>query len=119
MPSTPSLHPKQVLLRLPDELAVRLARAVAPRQRNRFLVDLVRQALDREEAQLLAACAYMNQIEATHPVLAREGEEWVRSGLTPAVELADPDFDRATFEREFCAAQAELNTPAAPPQGQR
>jgi len=116
---TSSHHPKQVLLRLPDELAARLAQAVAPRQRNRFLVDLVRQALDREEAQLLAACEYMNRIEAAHPALAREGEEWVRSGLAPAVERADPDFDRATFEREFCAAQAELDTPAAQPEGHR
>jgi len=119
MLSTPSHHPKQVLLRLPEELAARLARAVAPRQRNQFLVDLVRQALDREEAQLLAACEYMNRIEAAHPVLAREGEEWVRSGLTPAVEWADPDFDRASFEREFGVAQAELDTPAAQAEGRR
>jgi hypothetical protein len=33
--------PKQVLLRLPDDIAAQLARAVPPRQRNRYIVDLL------------------------------------------------------------------------------
>jgi len=116
---TPAHRPKQVLLRLPDELATRLARAVAPRQRNQFLVDLVRQALDLEDAQLQAACTYMNRIEAANPALAREGAEWVGSALTPAVEHSDPDFDLVTFEREFGAAQAALEAPTARAESRR
>jgi hypothetical protein len=36
---------QQLLLHLPDELVRRLKRAVAPRQRSRFIQDLLEQAL--------------------------------------------------------------------------
>lgn len=99
---------KQVLLRLPDDVAAKLARAVPPRKRNQYLVDLVRQDLEKEDAELVAACEYMNQIEAANPELARETEEWINATLTESVDTWDPDFDAATFEREFAAAQAEM-----------
>lgn len=97
--------PKQVLLRLPDDLAAQLARAVPPRQRNRFLVDLLRQELGKEDAELVAACEAMNAIEAAHPELLIETQEWLDADLSGSVDDWDPDFDRETFEREFAIAQ--------------
>lgn len=95
--------PRQVLLRLPDDVANRLARAVAPRKRNQFLVDLLRRELEKEDAELIAACEAMNALEARDPEFAREGQEWVDAVLT---EDDDDDFDREVFEREFAIAQA-------------
>ena len=100
--------PKQVLLRLPDDVAIKLARAVPPRQRNQFLVDLLRQELEKEDAELVAACEALNAIEAAHPELLLETQEWLDADLTGPVEDWDPDFDRESFEREFAIAQAKL-----------
>ncbi|MBH1957104.1 MAG: hypothetical protein I8H91_00225 [Burkholderiales bacterium] len=105
--------PKQVLLRLPEDVAEKLARAVPPRQRNKFLVDLVRQELEKEDAELVAACEAMNAIEMAHPELLAETQEWLDADLTGSVDDWDPDFDRATFEREFAIAQAQLAANAA------
>jgi hypothetical protein len=106
MLNTQTPPPKQVLLRLPDDVAAKLARAVPPRQRNKFLVDLVRQELEKEDAQLVAACEAMNAIEAAHPELLIETQEWLDADLSGSVDDWDPDFDRETFEREFAIAQA-------------
>ena len=84
--------PKQVLLRLPDDVAAQLARAVPPRQRNKFFVDLVRRQLAQEDTQLVAACEYMNQLEAANPEFAREGQEWVESVLTKPAQVWDRDL---------------------------
>jgi hypothetical protein len=100
--------PKQVLLRLPDDVAAKLARAVPPRQRNQFLVDLVRHELEKEDAELVAACEAMNAIEAAHPELLAETQEWLDADLAGSVDDWDPDFDRKSFEREFAIAQAKL-----------
>ncbi len=105
--------PKQVLLRLPDDLAAKLARAVPPRKRNAFLIDLVRRELALEDQQLIAACEAMNALEAADPEFAREGQEWVDADLTGSVDDWDPDFDRETFEREFAIAQAALRSKEA------
>ena len=102
--------PKQVLLRLPEDVAAKLVRAVPPRRRNQYLVDLVRRELDKEDAELVAACEYMNQIEAFNPELVRETQEWVTADLAGSVDEWDPDFDRAKFEHEFAIAQAALKT---------
>ena len=100
--------PKQVLLRLPDDVAIKLARAVPPRQRNQFLVDLLRQEFEKEDAELVAACEALNAIEAAHPELLAETQEWLDADLTGPVDDWDPDFDRKSFEREFAIAQAKL-----------
>ncbi len=105
--------PTQVLLRLPDDLAAKLARAVLPRKRNAFLVDLVRRELALEDQQLIAACEAMNALEAADPEFAREGQEWLDADLTGSVDDWDPDFDRETFEREFAIAQAALRSKEA------
>lgn len=100
--------PKQVILRLPDDVAAKLARAVPPRQRNNFLVALVRQELEKEDAELVAACEAMNAIEAAHPELLTETHEWLDAKLTESVDVWDSNFDRQVFEREFAIAQAAL-----------
>jgi hypothetical protein len=105
--------PKQVLLRLPDDVAAKLARHVPSRQRNKFLVDLVRRELAQEDAELVAACEAMNALEAAHPELIVETQEWLNADLTGSVNDWDPDFDRETFEREFAIAQAKLSADKA------
>ncbi len=106
--------PKQVLLRLPEDVAAKLARAVPPRQRNRYIVDLLKQdLLSKQEAEsrmLAEAADRMNELEAQYPELARESEEWVNAELTESVDVWDPDFDRETFERELAQAQAARRT---------
>jgi hypothetical protein len=109
--SNPPPIPKQMLLRLPDDVATKLARAVPPRQRNAFLVNLVRQELDKEDAELVAACDAMNALEATHP--EQLAQEWLDADLSGSVDAWDGDFERETFEREFAIAQAQL--PASKP----
>ena len=108
MLNTQTPPPKQVLLRLPDDVAAKLARAVPPRQRNKFLVDLVRQELEKEDAELVAACEAMNAIEAAYPELLVETQEWLDADLSGSVDDWDPDFDREAFLREFAIAQAKL-----------
>lgn len=106
--------PRQVLLRLPEDVATKLARAVPPRQRNNFLVSLVRQELEREDAELVAACEAMNALEAAHPELLTETQEWLDANLTGSVDEWDANFDRDSFEREFALAQAaRATTPSA------
>ena len=109
--------PKQVLLRLPEDVATKLARAVPARQRNQFLVDLLRQELEKEDAELVAACEALNAIEAAHPQLVVEPQEWLNADLTGSVDEWDPDFDRPSFEREFAVAQTKLqaNRPTTKP----
>lgn len=97
-----------MLLRLPEDVAAKLARVVPPRKRNAFLVDLVRRELEQEDAELVAACEAMNALEAADPEFAREGQEWVDADLTGSVDDWDPDFDAETFSREAAVAQAAL-----------
>lgn len=108
MLNTQTTPPKQVLLRLPEDVAIKLARAVPARRRNQFLVDLLRQELDKEDAELVAACEALNAIEAAHPELITETQEWLDADLTGSVADWDPDFDREAFELEFAIAQARL-----------
>ncbi len=109
MLNTQTHAPKQVLLRLPEDVASRLARTVPPRQRNRYIVDLLAKDMaekDRADQQLLAEAAErLNAIEAQYPELARETEEWVNAVLT---DEEDDGFDPVAFEKEFAIAQANL-----------
>lgn len=99
---------RQILVRLPDDVAVRLARAVAPRQRNRFVVDLLRRELEKEDDALIAACEAMNRYEAAHPETMRETREWLEADLVGTVDDWDPDFDADKFSRDAAVAQAAL-----------
>ncbi len=108
--------PRQVLLRLPEELAAKLARAVPPRGRNQFLVDLIANALSGQQEEhnrvLMQAAERMNALEAQYPELPRETEEWVNAQMTDTVDVWDADFDRDAFERDLAAAQAAKKSAA-------
>lgn len=106
--------PKQVLLRLPADVAARLARAVPPRKRNQFLIDLVRRELEKEDHALIEACEALNRIEAGNPALRTEPNEWLSAELTAPVGELDPDFDAETFSREAAEAQATSARKAQP-----
>ena len=97
---------KQVLLRLPDDVAARLARAVPPRKRNQFLIDLIRRELEKEDQALIEACKALNRIEAGNPALRAEPDGWLEADLTGKADEWDPDFDARTFSREAADAQA-------------
>ena len=85
---------EQLLVRLPEELVRRFKRAVAPRQRSKFVERLLEEALPPDEISdsdpLYQAALAVEQDEA----LAAEMAEWeaatLDDGLTP-----DP-FDRTT-----------------------
>jgi hypothetical protein len=76
---------QQLLLHLPDELVRRLKRAVAPRQRSKFIQDLLEQALPPDgvgesDPLYLAALA----VEADER-LAAEMSEWEPATLGDGV----------------------------------
>ncbi len=100
--------PTQVLLRLPDDVASRLARAVAPRKRNQFLIDLLRRELEKEDQALIAACEALNRMEAESPALRAETTEWLEAQLTASVDASDADFDAEAFSRDAAKARATL-----------
>jgi hypothetical protein len=106
--------PKQVLLRLPEDLAGKLARAVPPRKRNQFLIDLVRRELEKEDHALIEACEALNRMDAGKPALRAETSEWLEADLTTPVDEWDPDFDAETFSREAAEAQAASAGKAQP-----
>jgi predicted transcriptional regulator len=92
----------QVLLRLPDDLAARFAQVVAPRQRGRFLIDLLRRELERESSELKEAAKRLTEIEAGNPILATEEREWLD---TPLAADADEGFDADLFESQYREAK--------------
>lgn len=94
---------QQVLVRLPDDLANRLAQVVSPRKRSRYLIDLLRRELDRESDELVQAAKRLTEIEAQDPALVAESTEWLDTSL--AAE-ADDGFDAGVFERQYQEAQA-------------
>ncbi len=91
---------QQITLRLPEDLARRLAACTPSRKRNQFVVDLVRRELDRESRELEEAAQRLCALEATH---AAEEREWL--GLDD--ETAWGEFDEQRF-------LAELRTPEHP-----
>jgi hypothetical protein len=93
----------QVLLRLPDDLAARFAQVVAPRQRGRFLLDLLRRELERESSELKEAAKRLTEIEAGNPSIAVEENEWLAIGLAAD---GDDEFDAEVFEHQYREAQA-------------
>lgn len=110
-----TIPPKQVLVRLPDDVASRLARAVPSRRRNQFLVDLVRRELDKEDDALMAACEAMNTLEKENASMLNETREWLAANLDGSAEEWDPRFDAETFSQEAAIAQAELNSSSTRP----
>jgi len=101
---------RQVLLRLPEDLAAQLARAVPARQRNRFLVDVLTEALAKKRSaadeRLMQAAQQMNALEAQYPELLQEAQEWEAAPLAAPADVWDADFDRAAFEHDWAKTQA-------------
>lgn len=95
----------QVLVRIPPDLAERLATFVPPRQRSQFLIQLLRRELERESQQLSEAARRLTRLESGEAEL--EIRESVDSEL---VDDTDP-FDAAEFERQFRAAQSTYKEP--------
>ena len=54
---------QQITLRLPEELARRLAACTPPRKRNQFVVELVRRELDQESRGLEEAAKRLSLLE--------------------------------------------------------
>lgn len=113
--------PRQVLLRLPEDVADQLARTVAPRRRNQFLVDVVAQALaDRQatdDRTLRDAAERLNALEAQYPELAQEAQDWAQASLTDSADSADADFDHEAFEHDLAEARAANGSPPAAHKG--
>ena len=94
---------KQVLVRLPDDLAERFASSVPSRKRSRFLLDLLRRELDRESRELSQAAKTLTEYESKDPKLGAETDDWLEASLVQQ----DDNFDPNEFERQFHAAQSE------------
>lgn len=88
---------QQITLRLPEDLAKRLAACTPSRKRNQFVVDLVRRELDRESRELEEAAQRLSALEAKH---GTEDVGWL--GLDD--DAAWGEFDEERF-------LAELRTP--------
>jgi metal-responsive CopG/Arc/MetJ family transcriptional regulator len=80
---------QQVLVRLPEELVRRLRRAVAPRQRSKFIAQLLDQALPPDQVSdsdpLYQAALAVERDEA----LAAEMAEWEAATVADGF-AADP-----------------------------
>jgi hypothetical protein len=86
---------QQLLLHLPDELVRRLKRAVAPRQRSKFIQDLLEEALPpdgvAESDPLYLAALEVEKDEA----LAAEMAEWEPATLGDGVAVPAGDGPKA------------------------
>lgn len=87
----------QMTLRLPEDLAKRLAACTPSRKRNQFVVDLVRRELDRESRELEEAAQRLSSLEALH---ATEDSEWLAMADD---EAAWGEFDERRFLKELRA----------------
>lgn len=88
---------QQITLRLPEDLARRLAACTPSRKRNQFVVDLVRRELDRESRELEEAALRLSSLEAAH---TSEDNEWL------AFEddaVSGHEFDEQRFLKELGA----------------
>lgn len=98
-------QPQQLLLRLPNELALRFAQVVPSRQRSRFLLNLLRTELDRESQSLANVAKKLTASESGQSDVLTESAQWIDASLTAQDDL---QFDAVEFEREFALAQAKL-----------
>ena len=67
---------QQILIRLPEEIAARLKAVVPPRQRNKFVSDLVATAIARHEDELAKIATAVTNEEKRNPKIARETRDW-------------------------------------------
>ncbi len=88
---------QQITLRLPEDLAIRLAACTPSRKRNQFVVDLVRRELDRESRELEEAALRLSALEAAHE---SEDRDWL--AFEDDAASAD-EFDEKRFLMELNA----------------
>jgi hypothetical protein len=67
---------QQILIRLPEEVAARLKAVVPPRQRNKFVSDLVATAIARHEDELAKIATAVTNEEKRNPRIAQETRDW-------------------------------------------
>ena len=67
---------QQILIRLPEDIAVRLRAVVPPRKRNQFVADLVTTAIVRHEEALGRIAAAVTEEERKSPKVRQETREW-------------------------------------------
>ena len=67
---------QQILIRLPDDIALRLKAVVPPRKRNKFVADLVTAAIVHHEEKLGRIAAAVTEEERKSPKLRQETREW-------------------------------------------
>ncbi len=71
----------QILIRLPEEIANRLKAAVPPRQRNRFVAQLVEKALADRERALGQIADAVTADERQDDLIRRELSAWGTSTI--------------------------------------
>ena len=98
---------QQFTLRLPEDLARRLAAATPSRKRNQFVVDLVRRELDRESRELEEAAQRLSALEQLQ--ISDDGQ-W----LALDDDDAWGEFDEKRFLKELGAGQTNAPGPATP-----
>ena len=76
-----SMLSKQVLVRLPEDIATRFAQLVPTRKRASYLVNLLRRELDRENSELEKAAQHLTQLESKDTALLAEDETWLNAPL--------------------------------------
>ena len=67
---------RQILIRLPEEVAAKLKAAIPARQRNKFIAELVVTAVARHEDELAKIATAVTNEEKRHPKIAREMRDW-------------------------------------------
>lgn len=98
---------QQITLRLPEDLARRLAACTPSRKRNQFVVDLVRRELDRESRELEEAAKRLSLLEQGHPA---DETGW----LALDDDAAWGEFDEQRFLNEVAAKAVPPTQPAKP-----
>ena len=86
---------QQITLRLPEDLARRLAACTPSRKRNQFVVDLVRRELDRESRELEEAALLLSSLEAAN---TSEDTDWLAFEVGAA---GGDEFDENRFLKEL------------------
>lgn len=83
----------QILVRLPEKIASRFKAVVPPRQRNKFISDLVQAALVVREAELGKIAAAVTRDELENTELVAEDSDWnttLADGLDGTHEQSQP-----------------------------
>jgi hypothetical protein len=98
---------QHITLRLPEDLARRLAACTPSRKRNQFVVDLVRRELDRESRELEEAARRLSLLEQAH---SADESGW----LAQDDDAAWGEFDEQRFLNELAAKTLPSPQPAKP-----